>query len=63
MSENSWAAAQKFKEQAERCRRLSRQITDPDVIRSLLELAERFDRQAALSEAPAQDATEPDRTA
>lgn len=55
MVRNTQTTAQLLREKAERCRRLARQITDTEVARKLLELANDFDQQAAAAEASRHD--------
>ena len=43
-------SSQRLRDQAERCRRLARATTDPEVSRRLSELAEEFDERAEAEE-------------
>jgi len=55
MVRSTQTTAQLLREKAERCRRLARQITDGEVARKLLELANDFDQQASAADQSRQD--------
>jgi hypothetical protein len=50
MVRGTQTTAQLLREKAERCRRLARQITDIEVAKKLLDLAQEFEQQAASAE-------------